>query len=65
MSDIVYVVDAINNLADAVKTQDNHVLSDLDTYPVTMVLTQIRDELKNTNKELKLIREAIQDGYCR
>lgn len=52
------IVDAINNLANAVKTQDNHVLSDLDTYQVTAVLTEIRDELK-------IIRKAIQDGYCR
>lgn len=58
------IVDAINNLADAVKTQDNHVLSDLDTYQVTTVLTEIRDELKTTNEELTMIRKAIRDGYC-
>ena len=38
MSDLVAIHDAIIELTKAVKTQDNHVLADLDTYPVVTAL---------------------------
>ncbi len=65
MSDIVALVDAVNDLTKAVKTQDNHVLSDLDTYRIESVLSECLVEFKGIHKELKLIRESIKDGYCR
>lgn len=60
MSDLTYVGDCIKGLTKAVKTQDNHVLSDLDTYQVTTALTEIRDELKRTNTLLGDIRNILE-----
>jgi hypothetical protein len=65
MSDIVAIVDSLNELTKAVKTQDNHVLSDLDTYRIESVLSECLVEFRGIHKELSLIREAIKDGYCR
>lgn len=55
------LVNAINELTKAVKTQDNHVLADLDTYPVTIALNEVRDELKKINLNLIAIRRELED----
>lgn len=59
MSDIGALVGSIHELTKAVKTQDNHVLADLDTYPVVTALEEIRDELKKTNLNLIAIRNEL------
>lgn len=55
------LVNAINELTKAVNTQDNHVLADLDTYPVTIALNEVRDELKKINLNLIAIRRELED----
>lgn len=55
------LVEAIDRLAEAVKTQDNHVLADLDTYPVVTALNEIKEELQKTNLNLISIRKELQD----
>lgn len=62
--DIIALVDAVNDLTNAVKTQDNHVLSDLDTYRLERVLNECLNEFKGIHKQLALINKAIRDGYC-
>lgn len=59
--DEIGLVNAINELTKAVKTQDNHVLADLDTYPVTIALNEVRDELKKINLNLIAIRRELED----
>lgn len=59
--DEIGLVNAINELSKAVKTQDNHVLADLDTYPVTIALNEVRDELKKINLNLIAIRRELED----
>jgi len=61
MSDLVAIHDAIIELTKAVKTQDNHVLADLDTYPVVTALNEIRDELQKTNLNLIAIRNELKE----
>lgn len=56
---LVQIVSAIDDVAQAVKTQDNHVLSDLDTYQVTTALNEIRDELQKTNLNLIAIKNEL------
>ena len=55
------LVNAINELTKAVNTQDNHVLADLDTYPITIALNEVRDELKKINLNLIAIRRELED----
>jgi hypothetical protein len=55
------LIESINQLTHAVKTQDNHVLADLDTYPVVTVLTEIRDELKQINTQLTGLRHELEE----
>lgn len=59
--DEIELINAINELSKAVKTQDNHVLADLDTYPVTIALNEVRDELKKINLNLIAIRRELED----
>ena len=55
------IADAIDRLEKAVKNQDNHVLADLDTYPVTIALNEVRDELKKINLNLISIKNELND----
>lgn len=55
------LVNAINELTKAVKTQDNHVLADLDTYPVTIALNEIKNELQKINLNLIAIRRELEE----
>lgn len=59
--DEIGLINAINELSKAVKTQDNHVLADLDTYPVTIALNEVSDELKKINLNLIAIRRELED----
>ena len=49
------LIKEINNLSMAIKTQDNHVLADLDTYGVERSLDCICGELKRLNENIEEI----------